>query len=395
MSSPQLFDPNAEATLADPIAVYRRLRDEAPVYYIESWRTWALSRFEDIWKWSNDAAHFTATAGTTAPYLVSGAIQAAENLNHMDPPRQPKLRKALMQFFLPGALRKREVRIREVVRGALETLVERGSADVVTDVGRIVATRVASDAIGFPESDGERIHDFMTRFFSAAGGAPGTEKIGAQAMQDMRSYLAEIAASRRSHTGEAENVIDVLLRTDLGEGPLDADAIGEHLVPLLVGATETFPKFASAAIYRLWQHPDQRSLLAQDPSLISNAVRECLRLDMPTQMSMRRIQKDLTLHGQHLKRGESVMFLWASGNRDERVFERPDELDVRRRIPRTLSFGNGIHRCLGGHLAELEGRVLLEELLARAPEYQVDEAGIERTRNAFFNAHERLPIRLA
>jgi len=88
------------------------------------------------------------------------------------------------------------------------------------------------------------------------------------------------------------------------------------------------------------------------------------------------------------------MFLWASGNRDERVFDDPDRLDVRRPIPRTLSFGHGLHRCLGAHLAELEGRVLLEELLAVAPEYEVDEVRLERTRNAFFSAHERLPIRL-
>jgi len=395
MSSNMLFDPNAESTLTDAYGAYRRLRDEAPVYYIEAWRTWALSRFEDIWLWSNDAEHFTATEGTTAPYLVSGVIQAAENLNHMDPPKQPRLRKGLIQFFLPGALRKREGRMRGIVRESLDGLRRGGAADAVSDIGRVIATRVASDAIGFPESDRERIHDFMTRFFSAVGGAPGTEMIGAQAMQEMRDYLAEVASSRRAHQGEAENVIDVLLRTELGDGPMSDAAIGEHLVPLLVGATETFPKFASAAIYRLWQHPDQRRLLVEDPSWIPSAVRECLRLDMPTQMSMRRVRKKLTLHGQTLEPGQSVMFLWASGNRDERVFERPDELDVKRPAPRTLSFGNGIHRCLGGHLAELEGRLLLEELLSRAPHYEVDEAGIERTRNAFFNAHEKLPVRIS
>ena len=395
MSSDMFFDPNAESTLADVYAAYRRLRDEAPVYYIESWRTWAFSRFEDIWLWSTDAEHFTATEGTTAPYLVSGVIQAAENLNHMDPPKQPRLRKGLMQFFLPSALRKREDRMRSIVREALNGLCGDGDADAVSDIGRVIATRVASDAIGFPESDRERIHDFMTRFFSAVGGAPGTERIGAQAMQDMRDYLAEIASCRRIHQGNAENVIDVLLRTDLGDGPMSDAEIGEHVVPLLVGATEPFPKFAAAAIYRLWQNPDQRRLLVDDPSWIPSAVRECLRLDMPTQMSMRRVRKKLTLDGQTLEPGQSVMFLWASGNRDERVFECPDTLDVKRPVPRTLSFGNGIHRCLGGHLAELEGRLLIEELLSLAPNYEIDEAGIERTHNAFFNAHEKLPICLS
>jgi cytochrome P450 len=352
------------------------------------------TRFEDIWALSNDAEHFTATAGTTPPYLVTGAIQAAENLNHMDPPAQPKLRKALMQFFRPGAVRAREPRIRGFVREALAGLVERGHADAVAEIGRVIAIRVASDAIGFPEADRERIQDFMSRFFASVGGAPGTEALGAAAMQDMRRYLAECAASRRGHAGEPENVIDVLLRTDTGRGPLDDAAVGEHLVPILVGATETFPKFASAAIHRLWAHPDQRRLLVGHPDRIPGAVRECLRLDMPTQMSMRRVCAPLTHHGKTMRKGDSVMFLWASGNRDEREFERPDAFDVLRRIPRTLSFGNGIHRCLGGHLAELEGRILIAELLDRAPDYEVDEGGIERTRNAFFNAHEKLPVRL-
>lgn len=388
------FDPNAPETLADPHAAYRRLRDEAPAYFIESWRTWAISRFDDLWTWAGDAKHFTATEGTTAPYLVTGAIEPAENVNHMDPPEQPRLRKSLMRFSMPAALRAREAKIRGFVQEALAPLVENGEADAVADVGRVIATCVASDAIGFPAADRDRIHDFMARFFVSAGAAPGTEAIGAQAMADMRAYLSEMAARRRRHEGEPENVIDVLLRADTGHGPLDDTEIGDHLVPLLVGATETFPKFASAAIHRLWQHPDQRRQLVEEPSMIPSAVRECLRLDMPTQMSMRRVRRSLTLHGETLAPGDSVMFLWASGNRDERVFDEPDRFDVRRPIPRTLSFGHGLHRCLGAHLAELEGRVLLEELLAAAPDYEVDESRIERTQNAFFSAHESLPMRL-
>ncbi len=392
--APLLFDPNAPETLADPHAAYRRLRDEAPAYYIASWRTWALSRFEDLWQWGGDAEHFTAKDGTTAPYLVTGVIEAGENVNHMDPPEQPRLRKSLMRFFLPAAMRAREERIRGFVREALAPFVHGAEADAVRDIGRVIATRVASDVIGFPANDRERIHDFMTRFFLSAGSAPGTEKIGAEAMADMRAYLAEVASRRRDYCGEPEHVIDVLLRADTGHGPLDDVEIGEHLVPLLVGATEAFPKFASAAIYRLWQHPDQRRLLLEDRSLVPGAVRECLRLDMPTQMSMRRVCRSLELHGETLAPGDAVMFLWASGNRDERVFEDPDCLNVRRPIPRTLSFGHGLHRCLGAHLAELEGRLLLEELLAVAPEYEVDESRIERTQNAFFSAHEVLPLTL-
>ena len=392
MPDADLFSPNAPETLRDPYPAYARLRSEAPAYFIENWSTWALSRFEDIWKYAADREHLTATAGTTPPYLITGAIRPAENLNHLDPPQQQALRKELMQFFLPSAVRRREARIREIVVAALEPMIARGSGDVVTELGRVVATRVASEAIGFPERDHDRIHDFMGRFFQSAGGANDAALIGAEAMADMRTYLTEIASRRRGSSSAMENVIDVLLSTKTTGKQLSDEEVGDHLVPLLVGSTETFPKFASAATYRLWRNPEQRSLLVEDSSLTLNAVRECLRLDMPTQMSMRRVVRQLKLHGETLEPGHSVMFLWGSGNRDEREFTNPEQLDLRRRVSRTLSFGGGIHRCLGGHLAEAEGRILLEELIARAPDYEIDAPKITSDLNAFFHAYSCVPI---
>ena len=166
------------------------------------------------------------------------------------------------------------------------------------------------------------------------------------------------------------------------------------MVPLLAGATETFPKLAASSVYRLWQHPDQREALARDPIRILGALRECLRIDMPTQMSMRRVTQPLTLHGEHLEPGQSVMLMWASGNRDEREFCEPDRFDISRPSGRTLSFGGGIHRCIGANLAELQGRVMLEELLRRAPEYEIEESGIQREATAFFQGYSRMPLRL-
>jgi cytochrome P450 len=392
MSEPALFDPNDPATLRDPFAAYARLRERAPVYYIESWNSWAFSRFEDIWQYSNDTEHLTAREGTTAPYLVTGAIEPGRNINHMDPPEQRELRGELMPYFLPAAMRRLEGHARKVIVECLEPLIERGSADAVREIGQVVATRIAASVIGFEEGDRETILDFMQRFFASVGAAEGTEELGAQAMADMRSYLARAARARRAHVGPPENLIDTLLQSPtVGATASDAE-IGEHLVPLLVGATETFPKLTAAAVYRLWQHPDQRKALADDPGLILGGMRECLRYDMPTQMSMRRVVKDFSVHGRTLLPGQAVMFLWASGNRDEREFENPESFDVHRRLPRTLSFGNGIHRCVGSNLAELQGRILLEELLRRAPGYEVDEAGVESPMNAFFHAYSRMPV---
>lgn len=392
MTQPALFDPNDPETLRDPYAAYARLRDQAPAYYVASWNSWAISRFEDCWELASDTEHLTARDGTTAPYLVTGAIRAGRNLNHMDPPEHRSLRRELVPAFLPGAMRRMEQRVRDIIVESLDPLLERGHADAYSEIGQVIATRVASSAIGFAESDRHTILDFMQRFFASVGGAEGMEESGAQAMNDMRSYLADVARARRGHVGPPENLIDTLLASSTVGSHASDDDIGEHLVPLLVGATETFPKLTSAAVYRLWQHPEQRKALARDPALILNGVRECLRHDMPTQMSMRRVVKEFYLHGQTLLPGQSVMFLWASGNRDEREFDEPERFDVQRHLPRTLSFGGGTHRCVGANLAELQGRVLFEELLRRAPDYDVDESGVEVPRNAFFHAFSRMPV---
>jgi cytochrome P450 len=170
--------------------------------------------------------------------------------------------------------------------------------------------------------------------------------------------------------------------------------VGQHLILLLAGATETFPKTFASAVQRLWQHPDQRRELARNPERIPIALRECLRYDMPTQFAMRRVVRDFELRDKHLRAGEHVMFLWPSGNRDEREFRDPDRFDIARNPQRYLFFGNGAHRCLGAHFAQTEGRILLEELLARAPDYEVDAARARRERSELFQGWSELPIAL-
>jgi cytochrome P450 len=185
----------------------------------------------------------------------------------------------------------------------------------------------------------------------------------------------------------------VFLAAEVEGERLSGDVIGQHLILLLVGATETFPKAFSSAVLRLWQHPEQRAELVADPGRIPAALRECLRYDMPTQFLMRSVKARFEIGGQTLQPGSSVMFLYPSGNRDEREFAEPERFDIHRNPPRILTFGHGIHRCLGANFAELEGKVLLEELLRRMPRYEVDESGIRRERTDFIHGMLKLPIR--
>ena len=386
------YHPHMPEVLDDPNPVYKRLRDEAPVYWVESYRSWALSRFAEQWEVSQDDRHLTTRDGTTPHYLVSQAIPALPNLNHMDPPAHRLLRLALLPFFLPRRVKEIEVELRPVVRGCVDALLERGRVDAVREIGQVVATRLASMAIGFPPGDSAYIVDLVKRFLSREPGIDGITPTGVAAFEEMQRYLASVARGRRSHRGEPENPIDVLLRAEVEGSKLDDEVIGQHLILLLVGATETFPKAFASAVHRLWEHPDQRRELAARPELVPIALRECLRYDMPTQFAMRKVVTGFEILGQRLRPGELVMFLWPSGNRDEREFPDPDRFDIHRDPKRFLFFGNGSHRCLGAHFAQMEGRILLEELLARAAGYEIELDGAERERGELFRGFSRLPI---
>ena len=161
---------------------------------------------------------------------------------------------------------------------------------------------------------------------------------------------------------------------------------------MLIGGTETLPKAFSACVRRLWEHPDQRAEVAADPSLAPHAITEALRYDMPTQMLGRRVREPIEIHGKTLSPGQGLLFMWASANRDEREFPDPDRFDVHRRAPRILTFGSGEHMCLGANMARMEGKVMLQEFLARVPEYEVDLAKATRIRSEVFHGFLSLPV---
>jgi cytochrome P450 len=386
------YDPFSEEVMRDPHPIYRRLRAESPVHYLEKYDAWALARFEDIWNASMDDAHLTALRGTSSQYLLTKTIPALPNLNHMDPPAHTRLRAAVAPYFMPRRVRSLEARIRGFVTECIDAFEARGSADVVTELAQIVAVRVACLAVGFPEGDSRYIVDLVKRFMSRAEGVTGMTPVGVAAFAEMQTYLTGLARARRGWNGAPRDPIDVFLAAEVEGERLSDDLIGQHLILLLVGATETFPKAFSSAVWRLWQHPEQRAELIAHPRLIPTALRECLRYDMPTQFLMRAVKAPMQIGGKTLHAGSSVMFLYPSGNRDEREFAEPDRFDIQRNPPRILTFGHGIHRCLGANFAEMEGKLLLEELLRRIPGYEVDEPGIRRERTDFIHGMLRLPI---
>jgi cytochrome P450 len=214
---------------------------------------------------------------------------------------------------------------------------------------------------------------------------------GLAAFGELDAYFRDLIQQNRKHPGPA-SVLKTLLEIELDGEKLDDTAIASHLTMLIIGGAETFPKTFANIVRRLAEHPGQRAECVADPSLIPDAFTEGLRYDMPTQFLCRVVTKDLEFHGKTMKPGQPVLFLYPSGNHDEREFENPDAFDIHRKPARILSFGYGPHSCIGINVARLEARVCLEETLKAIPEYELDVTGAERLVTDFVQGYAKLPV---
>jgi hypothetical protein len=389
------YDPFSEEVIRDPYPIYARLREEAPCYHVAKWDCFALSRFEDIWNASMDAESYTTTLGTTSSHLLTKVQPVTPMINLMDPPQHTVLRSRISRFFTPGTVARLEPQIQGFVEEAFAPLEGRAGADLFNEFAAKVSVKVACLANGFPLEDSEMLNRLVWRFFAREEGVQGITQDGLAAMMEMTAYFAELIQKRRKAGVEDRSVIEALLAVEIDGRRFSDEEAGSHLSMFIIGGAETFPKTFSSAVHRLWQHPDQRARCARDPALIPDAFREVLRYDMPTQFLMRTLKRDVQLHGQTMRKGRPVMFLYPSANRDPREFENPDVFDIDRKSPRILSFGHGIHACIGLHFAKLEGRLCLEKLLATRPEYEVEESKLRRIKTEFVQGWESMPVRFA
>jgi cytochrome P450 len=393
MPAPLRYDPFAEEVIQDPHPIYKRLREEAPCYHVEKWDCYALSRFEDIWTASMDADNYSAAAGTTASHLLTKVQPVTPMINLMDPPEHTQLRSPLAKFFTPGVVRRHEAQIQRFVDDAFADVAGRAEADLFNDFATKVSVRVACLANGFPLEDAELLNRLVWRFFARDEEHPaGMTPDGLAAMNEMFGYFIQLIHDRRKKGLTGDTVVDLVVGAQIGGRGFADEEAASHLSMFIIGGSETFPKTFASAVHRLWQHPDQRAELVKDPGLIPDAYMEALRYDMPTQFLMRTMTNDVTLHGVTMRKGRPVMFLYPSANRDAREFPEPDRFDIKRRPPRILTFGHGIHACIGRHFAQMEGKLCFQKLLAHAPNYEVLEHKLKRIRTEFVQGWDSMPV---
>jgi hypothetical protein len=388
------YDPFSAEVMEDPNPVYARLRAEAPVYAIEKYGAWALSRFDDVWTLSTDP-RLSVASGTTPSQVLTKVQPVTPMLNLMDPPDHTKLRVELRGFLQPRSIGHLEPIAREIVTACLDEALPNGRVDVLGEFGMRLSVQMACRAVGIPVEDAGLMASLVNRFFAREPGVEGMTADGLAAAGELIVYFMELVA-KRAATGDAtDDIVNKFRHALVGGRKLAPEEIASHLSMLIIGGSETFPKTLANALRRLAEHPEQRAWLRANPGAIPEAYREALRYDMPTQFLCRTVSEPIDLHGHRLEPGQGVLFLYASANRDEREFERADLFDVRRKPPRILSFGAGIHTCIGLHVAQMEGRVCLEEALRRIPDWEVDWDETERLRTEFVQGFAKLTLRFA
>ena len=395
------YDPFSQQVLDDPFPVYARLRRESPVHYLERHDAWALALFEDVWRAGEDPEHFAMPG----PQLQIAEVASAEladsdqlartfagdNLPSMDPPEHTELRGQLSRHFSPNAMRRLEPEMRQRVRSGLAESLPQGRCDMI-GLATQLSVWVTARLIGLPREDCPLLAELEHRFFARDPEVQGMPPDAMAAGAELWQHLFEAVGSRRRRGPGAGDVLDVLLGAEVGGVRLADEQIASHLSVLVHGGTETLPKVFAGGVLQLHRHPEQRAALIEHPEWIPDAFTEIARYEMPTQFLTRRVARDLELRGRKLRRGQGVLFLYRSANRDEREYDAPDRFDIRRRPERILSFGHGVHVCLGQHAARLEGRILLEELLKAVPDYRVPEEQVVPARSEFVAGYLELPI---
>jgi cytochrome P450 len=387
MAAPLVYDPYAYEIHEDPYPTYARLRDEAPAYHNPQLDFYALSRFHDVWNAIQDWETYSSAEGVS---LERGSGNRPPMIIAMDPPRQQQLRRLVSKAFTPRRIASLEPTVRALTRKYLEPVLARGRCDFIQDFAAKLPMDVISTMMGVAEDDQDMLREWADTLLHREAGRSEIPEAGLEASANLARYFAADLARRRARPGD--DLISALLDAEVdGERLTDAEIVGFCFL-LVIAGNETTTKMLGNAAVLLARHPEQRAWLVANPGGVAGAVEEVVRYDNSTQMLARVLTRDVALHGETMRAGRKVLLLIGSANRDERAIERPDEFDVRRESTH-LAFGHGIHVCLGASLARLEGRVALEEVLPRMPDYTVETAGLVRVHSANVRGYSHVPLR--
>jgi cytochrome P450 len=386
------YDPYDVGIHADPYPVFRRLREEAPLYRNDVHNFYAVSRFEDVERGLVDRETYISGRGAILELINAGIAVPSGVLVFEDPPIHTVHRSLLSRVFTPKKMNALEPKIRDFCARSLDPLAGAGRFDFVRDLGAQMPMRVIGMLLGIPEQDQEAIRDQADADLRTKPGKPmkySRERfVTGEAFADYIDWRAE---------HPSDDLMTELLQAEFEDETgktrrLTRDEVLTYVNVVAGAGNETTTRLIGWAGKVLADHPDQRRELVEDRSLIPNAIEELLRYEPPAPHVARYVTRDVEHYGQTVREGSVMMFLIGSANRDNRRYPDGDRFDIHRDVGQHLTFGYGIHFCLGAALARLEGRVALDEVLNWFPEWEVDRDNARLSPTSTVRGWETLPV---
>lgn len=386
------YDPFDNDIDDNPYPLWKRMREEAPLYYNEKYNFYALSRYEDVAPALPDWQTYRSGHGTTADILFSGIEVPPGILLFEDPPLHDLHRKLLSRVFTPRRMLAVEDLVREFCSRALDPIVGSDRFDFVVDLGAIMPMRTIGYLLGIPEDEQQRIRDRNDTAITAAPNQDGD--ISPTIFQDAVAMFVEYIEWRATHP--SDDLMTDLLNAEIEEADgtrrkLERGEVLAYTAMIAGAGNETTARLIGAMGQLLAERPDQRHELVADPSLIPGAVEETLRFEPPSPVQARYVARDVEHYGHTVTEGSYMLLINASADRDPARHLDPDRFDIHRRAPH-LGFGQGIHFCLGSALARLEARVAFEEVLKRWTDWDVDYDHARRAHTSSVRGWAQLPV---
>ncbi|PCJ20830.1 MAG: cytochrome [Gammaproteobacteria bacterium] len=388
------FSPYDTDVQEDPYPIYKQLRAVPGIYYNERREYWVASRYADVKKIAQDPKRFSSASGILINLdpetgkANKNFKPATPSLIMMDPPQHKGLRNLVQRAFTSTRIKLLEPRIRTIASELIDDFIETGEWDFVKDFSGVFPCTVICEMLGCDIKHRgifKRVADDMVQ----SVGIKSQSEIAAKRMELFQIINDEIQDRK---VNPRDDLISVLVQSDVEGRALTDPELYSFIFTLLLAGTETTTNLLGSALVLMEENPEIGQLLRDDPSEIPNAVEEFLRMESPAQGLARTTTEAVEINGVTIPKGERILLLWGSANKDEDKFSNAELFDVSRKLRDHIAFGFGVHFCLGANLARLEARVALEELVKRIPDYKIHRGNAKRVHAGAIRGWANLPM---
>ncbi|MBS0578846.1 MAG: cytochrome P450 [Proteobacteria bacterium] len=386
-----LLDPYDHRFHWDPYPYYRAARERDPVYFYAPGGFWLLTKWDDVNRAFKDHRTFINTGAVALEKDANDKLPYPMFLAS-DAPVHTRQRAVLAPLMMPAALGKLEAYTRQRTLQLIEPHLATGRLDFVADLACYLPMDVISQLISVPIEDRDKVRGLADDLIAREDRQTDLSERNVAGYMGLAQYFEEHSA--RHAPADSEGLLGAMLQAQQQGQMSHAEVVG-NLILLAIAGNETTTKLIGNMAHRLWEHPEQRRMLVEDPKLIPKAIEEVLRFDGSSHILTRRVAADITIRGKQLKKGDRVGLCVISANRDPDKFPNAEVFDITRGSRDHMAFGYGVHACLGAALARLETRVVFEEIMRLLPDYEIEESGLKRAHNPNVRGFTHVPARFA